>query len=85
MIFQGQSLASMATILDSGFSIESGFADFDTLMSRGGLQSMLLSLIHIFGGGSFGDGFRGGGFCPGGQAAFIQLLRGDQRPAPEPV
>ena len=41
MIFQGQSLASMATILDSGFSIESGFADFDTLMSRGGLQSML--------------------------------------------
>ena len=41
MIFQGQSLASMATLLDSGFSIESGFADFDTLMSRGGLQSML--------------------------------------------
>lgn len=41
MVFQGQSLAAMTTILDSGFSIESGFADFDKLMNRGGLQSML--------------------------------------------
>ncbi len=41
MVFQGQSLSSIATILDSGFSIETGYADFDLLMSRGGLQSML--------------------------------------------
>lgn len=41
MIFQEQSLSSMATVLDSGFTIDSGYADFDKLMNRGGLQSML--------------------------------------------
>ncbi len=41
IVVQGQSLSSMASILDSGFSIESGYADFDKLMNRGGLQSML--------------------------------------------
>lgn len=41
MVFQHQSLSSMANILDSGFTIESGYADFDRLMNRGGLQSML--------------------------------------------
>ncbi|MBQ6372640.1 MAG: Na+/H+ antiporter NhaC, partial [Oscillospiraceae bacterium] len=41
MIFQGQSLSSILNILDGGFSIESGLAEFDRLMNRGGLQSML--------------------------------------------
>lgn len=41
MVFQGHSLSSMVSILDSGFSIDSGYADFDKLMNRGGLQSML--------------------------------------------
>ena len=41
MVFQGHSLSSMASILDGGFSIDSGYAEFDKLMNRGGLQSML--------------------------------------------
>lgn len=41
ILIQGQTISSMATILDSGFKIESGYADFDRLMNRGGLQSML--------------------------------------------
>lgn len=41
IVFQGQSLSSILNILDGGFSIESGLAEFDRLMNRGGLQSML--------------------------------------------
>lgn len=41
MVFQGHSLSSMTSILDNGFSIDSGYAEFDRLMNRGGLQSML--------------------------------------------
>lgn len=41
MVFQGQNLTSITGILDSGFSIDSGLAEFDKLMNRGGLQSML--------------------------------------------
>ena len=41
MVFQGQSLSSVTSILDGGFSIKTGLADFDRLMSRGGLQNML--------------------------------------------
>jgi NhaC family Na+:H+ antiporter len=41
MVFQGQGLSSIANILDDGFSIDTGLAEFDKLMNRGGLQSML--------------------------------------------
>lgn len=41
MIFQGQNLTSITGILDSGFSVNSGLSEFDKLMNRGGLQSML--------------------------------------------
>ncbi len=41
MVFQGQSVSSIATMLDEGFVINTGVTEFDTLMSRGGLQSML--------------------------------------------
>lgn len=41
IIFQGQNLSSIAGILDNGFSISTGLADFDKLMNRGGLQGML--------------------------------------------
>lgn len=41
MVFQGQNLTSITGILDSGFSVDSGLAEFDKLMNRGGLQSML--------------------------------------------
>lgn len=41
MAFQGQSYSAITGILDSGFSIDSGLAEFDKLMNRGGLQSML--------------------------------------------
>ena len=41
IILQGYTLSEMTAILDSGFSIESGYAEFDKLMNRGGLQSML--------------------------------------------
>ncbi len=38
---QGHSLSSILNILDDGFSIDSGYAEFDRLMNRGGLQNML--------------------------------------------
>lgn len=38
---QGENLTSITGILDGGFSIDSGFAEFDKLMNRGGLQGML--------------------------------------------
>ena len=41
IVCQGQSLSSILNILDGGFHIESGLAEFDRLMNRGGLQSML--------------------------------------------
>lgn len=41
MVFQGQNVTSITGILDSGFSIDSGLPEFDKLMNRGGLQSML--------------------------------------------
>lgn len=41
MVFQGQSLSSILNILDSGVSMDSGLAEFDKLVNRGGLQSML--------------------------------------------
>lgn len=41
LIFQGEGFGEITNILNSGFSIETGIEEFDTLMSRGGLQSML--------------------------------------------
>ena len=41
MVFQGQSLTGITGILDGGYSIGTGLAEFDRLMSRGGLQGML--------------------------------------------
>lgn len=41
MIFQGNSLTEIATIMDTGFKSETGIHDIDVLLSRGGLQSML--------------------------------------------
>lgn len=41
MVFQGQTLSSILNILDAGYSIDSGMPEFDTLVNRGGLQSML--------------------------------------------
>ncbi len=38
---QGQSLSGILNILDGGFSIETALPEFDKLMNRGGLQSML--------------------------------------------
>lgn len=39
--FQGQSISSITTIMDTGFVSETGVAEIDTLLTRGGLQSML--------------------------------------------
>ncbi len=41
MLVQHVSFSGIMNILDSGFSIESGYAHFDKLMNRGGLQNML--------------------------------------------
>ncbi len=41
ILFQHVSFTGMVNILNDGFSIDSGFADFDRLMNRGGLQNML--------------------------------------------
>ena len=41
IVFQGESLSSILGILDSGVHIDSGLPEFDKLMNRGGLQSML--------------------------------------------
>lgn len=41
MVCQGQSLSSILNILDCGFFVDSGLAEFDKLVNRGGLQSML--------------------------------------------
>lgn len=41
MICQHQSLSSILNILDGGFSIDTPLAEFNRLMNRGGLQSML--------------------------------------------
>ena len=41
MGLQGFGLTSITTVLQDGFSIDSGLADFDTLMNRGGIQSMM--------------------------------------------
>lgn len=41
IVFQGESLSSILGILDSGVQIDSGLPEFDKLMNRGGLQSML--------------------------------------------
>ena len=38
---QGTGFAEILSILKNGFSIETGFADFDRLVNRGGLGSML--------------------------------------------
>jgi NhaC family Na+:H+ antiporter len=40
--------------ISTGFSIESGFADIDRLLSRGGMYSMLLTLWLIMGAVTFG-------------------------------
>lgn len=41
IICQGQSLSGILNILDGGFSISTALPEFDRLMNRGGLQSML--------------------------------------------
>jgi NhaC family Na+:H+ antiporter len=55
IIFQGQTLTTMADILYSGYRLDSGVAALDTLLSRGGLMSKMftvsLALIAISFGG----------------------------------
>ena len=41
MLVQGQSLSGILNILDSGFSIDTALPEFNRLVNRGGLQSML--------------------------------------------
>ena len=41
MLVQGQSLSGILNILDSGFSIDTALPEFNWLVYRGGLQSML--------------------------------------------
>lgn len=41
MLVQGQTLSGILNILDSGFSIDTALPEFNRLVNRGGLQSML--------------------------------------------
>ena len=41
MLVQGQSLSGILNILDSGYSIDTALPEFNRLVNRGGLQSML--------------------------------------------
>jgi NhaC family Na+:H+ antiporter len=49
MIAQGQSLQSIFDFANNGYSIETGIAEIDSLLNRGGIQSMMwtISLILI--------------------------------------
>ena len=53
MVFQGESLKDILTVMYSGFSVESGSDVVNSMLNRGGFTSMLstigllLSLIHI--------------------------------------
>ena len=48
MIFQGTSFADICNIMYNGFSIETGVKDIDTLLNRGGIQSMLWTVALYF-------------------------------------
>ena len=41
MVFQGGTITSVSAVLQDGFSIDSGLPEFDRLMNRGGIQSMM--------------------------------------------
>lgn len=41
IVFQGETIASVSTIMDTGYSANTGIASVDSLLSRGGLQSMM--------------------------------------------
>jgi len=49
MLVQGQSLQSIFDFANNGYSIETGIAEIDSLLNRGGIQSMMwtISLILI--------------------------------------
>ena len=44
MIFQGYGLSDMLNIMNYGFTSSTGVADVDSLLSRGGLQSMMWTI-----------------------------------------
>lgn len=41
IVFQGHGILEMMSFMDSGYVLESGIADVDKLLSRGGIQSMM--------------------------------------------
>ena len=41
MVLQGESLSSVCKIMDSGYKLDTGVAEIDKLLSRGGLQNMM--------------------------------------------
>lgn len=51
IVFQGESVTSVTTFMDTGFVSKTGIADIDILLTRGGLQNMMwtssLGLIGI--------------------------------------
>ncbi|MBN2828365.1 MAG: Na+/H+ antiporter NhaC, partial [Tissierellales bacterium] len=54
MIFQGYSLAAMMDYMNYGFTSATGVAEIDSLLSRGGLQSMMWTISLGFIALSFG-------------------------------
>ena len=48
MILQGTSFVDISNIMYNGYSIESGVADIDRLLNRGGLSSMLWTVALYF-------------------------------------
>ena len=48
IIFQKESLVSVGTYMFNGFSIDTGFAEIDRLLNRGGLYSMLWTVSFYF-------------------------------------
>ena len=54
VIFQGYNIHDMMTFMYSGFSIDTGIADLDSLFNRGGLMSMMYTVSIGYLGLSFG-------------------------------
>src|SRR3546814_17208783 len=56
MIAQGSGLHDIFTYANSGYAIETGISEIDSLLNRGGIQSMMwtisLVLIHLVFGGA---------------------------------
>ncbi|MEQ6248104.1 Na+/H+ antiporter NhaC [Sulfitobacter sp. HNIBRBA3233] len=47
MLFQGDSLKGMFAFANSGYSIETGISEIDSLLNRGGIQSMMWTISLI--------------------------------------